>query len=82
MSEIRQDHETMERFAKSYREALRPGGGSVGEMLTASSLDEIFQKHGLKIVPVIPTPAMQAAWKQGAFRGFFERYSAMLQAVW
>jgi len=72
----------MEHVAECRREVMRPpvDGASLGAILISAQFDSILQKRGLAIVPEVPTVDMKAAWRQGVFRSFYERYRAMLRA--
>jgi hypothetical protein len=58
------------------------GGADLGAILIGHQFKNALQKHGLAIVPEIPTGPMRAAWKKVWFRAFHDRYSAALRAAW
>ena len=73
----------MEHIAECCREIMYPpvGGTSLGAILVSAQFESILHKQGLAMVPEVPTADMKAAWKQGVFRNFYERYGAMLRAL-
>jgi hypothetical protein len=62
--------------------APTPKGASFLEILAATEFDSVLQHHGLAIVPRRPTSEMREAWQSGWFRGFEDRYRAMLSATY
>lgn len=72
----------MKHLAGCLREVVTPPkkGASLGAILNATEFDSVLENHGLAIVPRYPTTAMREAWRVGWFRGFDERYRAMLSA--
>ena len=59
-----------------------PGGADLGTILIGHKFEAVLKKHGLAIIPDIPTPKMRDAWKRGWFRSFYDRYRAMLAVPW
>src|SRR5262245_52978465 len=59
-----------------------PNGADLGAILIGHMFKKVLEDYGLAVVPKTATPVMQAAWKQGWFRGFSERYASALRSAW
>lgn len=57
-------------------------GPDLGTILIGYRFKAVLEKHSLCIIPMVPKPAMYAAWNRGWIRSFADRYRTMVDAVW
>lgn len=59
-----------------------PDGAQLGSILGAYIFESVLRDAGYAIVPLSPSPGMQATFRRGWFRPFAKRYAALLEASW